>query len=93
MIRPISDLIRSKGNFQCGTDQQNAFSAVKEALTEAPVLSHPSSSKKCIVSTDASKYAFGATLEQEGRPIAYMSHRLSDTESRWDTGDQELLAL
>lgn len=32
-------------------------------------------------------------MEQYSEPIAFMSHRLSDTETMWDTGDQELLAF
>lgn len=46
--------------------------------------------KRFSVSTDASKYAVESTLEQERHPVAFLSHRLSDTEIRWDTGDQEL---
>lgn len=93
LIQPISDLIRTKDAFQWGKEQDEAFLALKDTLTSAPVLAHPSSSKRVIVSTEASKHAVGATLEQDGQPIAYMSHRLSDTETRWDTGDQELLAF
>lgn len=46
--------------------------------------------KRFPVSTDASKYAVEATLEQERHQVVFSSHRLSDTEIRWDTGDQEL---
>lgn len=92
IIRPISDIIR-KNSFIWDTDQENSFSKLKEALTSAPVLCHASAEKTFIVSTDASKYAVGASLEQNGHPIAYLSHRLSDPETRWDTGDQELLAF
>lgn len=92
ILRPISDLVR-RNQFEWGTAQVEAFDMLKDALTSAPVLAHPSSHKEFVVSTDASQYAVGATLEQEGRPVAFLSHRLSDTEMRWDTGDQELLAL
>ncbi|CDF41288.1 unnamed protein product [Chondrus crispus] len=34
------------------------------------------------------------TSAQEcGHPVAFLSHRLSNTETNWDTGDQELLAF
>lgn len=45
------------------------------------------------MSTDASKYAVGATLEQDGHPVALLSHRLSDVKVNWDTSDQELPAF
>ena len=91
-VVPLTNLTRTK-KFQWTTEENNSFELVKQRLTEAPVLHHPSSSKTFVLTTDASKHAVGATLEQEGHPIAYLSHRLSDRETRWDTGDQELLAV
>ena len=94
IVQPITDLIRTKNlPFTWGPSQQLAMERLKEALTSAPTLAHPSSKKMFTVSTDASMYAVGATLEQDGHPVAYLSNRLSETESRWDTGDQELLAF
>ena len=91
-MRPVSDLVR-KHCFEWNKEQADDFDALKEALTTAPVLAHPSSEKEFVVSTDASKHAIGATLEQDGKSIAYLSHRLSDAEMNWATGDQELLAF
>lgn len=45
------------------------------------------------MSTDASKYAIRASLEQNGHPVAFLSHRLSCSETNWDTEDQELYAF
>lgn len=92
LVQPISDLVRTK-TFVWNESQSAAFSKMKKALTSAPVLAHPSADKPFVVSTDASKFAIGATLEQDGRPVAYLSHRLTKAEARWDTGDQELLAF
>ena len=92
ILQPVSDLVRTK-EFVWTKAQQDAFDAIKRALTSAPVLIHPDPNETFTVTTDASKYAVGATLSQKGHPIAYLSHRLSDTEERWDIGDQELLAF
>ena len=92
MVQPISDIVRNH-SFHWSELQDLAFKDIKSALTSAPVLAHPDPSKRFEVSTDASKFAVGATLSQDGHPIAYLSHRLSSTEERWDTGDQELLAF
>lgn len=92
IMQPITDILRNKA-FTRGEAQEEAFKNIKSALTTAPVLVHPSSEKEFVVSTDASKYAVGATLQQDGHPVAFLSHRLSDAEVRWDTGDQELLAF
>ena len=92
IMRAVTDVMRGK-DFYWGDSEQDSFDDIKRALTMAPVLTHPSSEKKFVVSTDASKFAMGATLEQDGRPIAYLSHRLTDTEMRWDSGEQELFAI
>lgn len=92
IVRPISDLIRKK-SFSWNEEQTKAFESLKIALTTAPVLRHPKHECQFVLTTDASKHAVGATLEQDGHPVAFLSHRLSDTETRWDTGDQELLAV
>ena len=42
------------------------------------------------MNTDASQYAVGAALEQDGHPIAFLSYRLNEQKQRWDTEDQEL---
>ena len=92
IVRPMLDLVRYK-SFQWLEEQEKSFTQLKQSLTSAPVLAHPKSDETLVVSTDASKYAVGATLEQCDHPIAFLSHRLSKTETDWDTGDQELLAF
>ena len=78
LLRPVSDILRKK-EFMWGQEQQEAFESVRQALTSAPVLEHASADKTFVVSTDASKFAVGATLEQDGHPVAFLSHRLSET--------------
>lgn len=92
VARPISDLVR-QNSFAWEDDQRAAFHNLKQALVSAPVLALPRIGIPFTVTTDASKFAVGATLEQEGRPVAYLSHRLTDAEMNWHTGDQELLAF
>jgi hypothetical protein len=56
---------------------QEAFTALKEALTSDPVLKIPDLSKPFQVISDAFDYAIGAILLQEGRPVAYESKKLN----------------
>ena len=81
-----------KHKFDWKVEQDYSFAQLETALTTAPVIDHSSSAKEFVVSTDASKYAVGATLERDGKPVAYLSHRLPDSEMNWGTGDQELFS-
>ncbi|QRW03349.1 Retrovirus-related Pol polyprotein from transposon opus [Ceratobasidium sp. AG-Ba] len=77
--------------------QQRAFVKLKVALTSDPVLRAPVyDGRPFIITTDGSKFGFGATLSQEweetgpdGRthkvtyPVAYASKRTSRTEERY----------
>ena len=77
--------------------QQQAFVALKAAVSTAPVLALPDQSKEFIVQTDASGYATGAVLMQdfpEGRrPIAFLSKKMDKAESNYPIHEQELLSI
>ena len=74
---------------------QEAFEGVKKALTEAPTLALPDFENPdgFELICDASNHGIGAVLLQKGRPIAFESKKLTDTEHRWTVGDQELWAV
>ena len=76
-----------------GLDHQEAFNNVKEAITAASTLAYFDSSKPVIVQTDASKRGIGATLLQNGRPVAYASKSLTETESNYCNIEREMLGI
>ena len=64
---------------------QEAFDALKEALSTAPVLGYPDFSREFILEIDASLNGLGAVLSQQGKDgqicvIAYASHSLHPSE-------------
>ena len=78
--------------------QQEAFQKTKDLLREATPLALPDPSLPYDVyayevHTDASGWATGAVLQQNGRPVAYLSQKLSEPETRYHTTDRELLAV
>lgn len=57
---------------------QRAFEDLKQAVIDDPVLQLPDHTKPFEVHTDASDYAIGGVLVQEGHPIAYESRKLNE---------------
>lgn len=98
IVRPLTRLTRKDTPFVWSVSCEQAFERIKAAIVSAPVLVFPDCSRPFEVFTDASDIAIGAVLVQRGtdnkrHPVAFMSRSLSDTESRWTTFDQELLAI
>jgi len=83
--------------FEWGPTQEEAFGALKLAVTSAPCLAMPDSKREFLVHTDASGHATGAVLMQrfeEGlRPIAFLSKKMTEAERRYPVHEQELLAI
>ena len=73
--------------------QITTFMAIKDALTNAPVLMSPDFTKPFEVVSDASLLGTGAVLLQEGKPIAYSSSKFILAERNYTTGEQELLGV
>ena len=79
------------------TDAITAFTALKSALSSAPILSPPDYSATFHLHTDASLLATGAILTQGDGPnervIAYHSAKHKDAQQSYSIYDKELLSL
>ncbi|KAJ9514933.1 hypothetical protein QJQ45_002726 [Haematococcus lacustris] len=71
----------------------DAFNALKQAISNVPLLKLPDHSKPFQVHCDASLEGIGAVLMQDGYPLAYYSRKLIPAEINYTTGEHELLAL
>ena len=92
-VPDLTKLTRKNQEFIWTSKCNRAFNRVKSALAAAPVLAHPDFTKQFTVWTDASLDGVGAVLQQEDRPIAYESARVSPAERNYTIGEQELLAV
>ena len=90
---PISELLSKHVQFKWTERQQQAFDTLKQAITTAPVLTLPDPSIPYVVKCDASGFAIGAELSQHGKPVAYLSHKLSPAERNYSTHEKEQLAI
>ncbi|MCO5567194.1 hypothetical protein L7F22_020882 [Adiantum nelumboides] len=70
-----------------------SFNKLKHLVTTAPMLHIVDPSKPFVVETDASDYALGAALYQDGRSVEFESKKLSDAEMRYPMYEKELYVV
>ena len=92
-MEPIRRLTRQDTEFNWTEEQEKAFREVKRLVTTAPVLSHYNPKAELEIQCDASQTGLGAALLQRGRPNAYISRALTETEQRYAQIEKEMLAI
>ncbi len=60
---------------------------------KAPVLKLPDFDKDFEIHSDASDFAIGGVLVQDGRLVAFKSKKLNETERRWPTHEKGMWAV
>jgi len=90
---PLSRLTRKELKFEWGQEQENSFNHLKKCLSEKPVLAMFDVRKEIKLICDASPYAIAAVIEQEGRPVIYVSKTLSVAERNYAQIEREALAI
>jgi hypothetical protein len=93
IAKPITELLKKEAKFVWGQKCEDAFHALRQHLTTAPVLAQPDSSKPFDVYCDASGTGLGCVLMQDNRVIAYASRALRPPEQNYPTHDLELAAV
>ena len=93
IAKTLTLLTHQQAKFEWTPTYHNAFLTLKESVIQAPILHYPNLKKCYIGYTDASYDTCGAQLFQEHDgmefPIAFLSHSLIDTQSKWSTTEQE----
>ncbi|KAE9003596.1 hypothetical protein PR001_g17935 [Phytophthora rubi] len=97
-IRPLSQLLKKDAAWVWTADCQQAFDAVKQGLTEAPILAVADQDRPFHFVCDASDFAIGCALMQhdhEGRDrvVYYQSRQLKPAERNYPVHDMELLPM
>jgi hypothetical protein len=94
---PLSELTKDSVKFEWASPHEQAFRQLKAAIAQGPVLILPDPSRPFVVHTDASGFAVGAVLQQDQgkglQPIAFLSKKMADAETRYPVHEQELLAI
>uniref|UniRef100_A0A3P9J3I3 Gypsy retrotransposon integrase-like protein 1 n=1 Tax=Oryzias latipes TaxID=8090 RepID=A0A3P9J3I3_ORYLA len=94
---PLFHLQKKDCDFVWTQECEQAFSSLKKALTNSPILTPPDPKLPFILDTDASDVGMGAVLSQMGsageRVVAYFSKTFSKAERRYCVTRRELLAV
>ncbi|KAK1678256.1 hypothetical protein QYE76_039104 [Lolium multiflorum] len=93
IARSLTNLLKKKKEFLWDSAANEAFEALKAAMTTTPVLQLPDFSKTFVVETDACDTGIGAVLMQEGHPLAFLSKLLSKLHQSLSIYEKEFLAL
>jgi hypothetical protein len=93
ICKPLTNLLRKHAQFLWTPQEQASFTALKQALVEAPVLALPDFSKEFVLETDACDRGIGAVLMQQGHPVAFLSKALGPKNQALSTYDKECLAI
>ncbi|CDJ50932.1 OSJNBa0061C08.12 protein, related [Eimeria brunetti] len=93
IARPLVELTKKDAPFVWTGKHTAAVKALKHTLVNYTTLQTPDMKKPYVLRTDASGYAVGGVLEQDGKPLGFMSMKMSPAEQRYSVYDQELLAL
>ena len=92
IARPLTNLLK-RGHFGWPDEAENAFQELKKGMTTTPTLAMPNFNEPFIIELDASGDGIGAVLNQQGRPIAFMSWALDTTKRSWSVNAKEMLAI
>ena len=68
---PLHSLTGAKDKFEWEMNHEKAFQLLNRKISEAPVLALPNLQRTFEVETDASDYAMGGVLWQDGKPVEY----------------------
>ena len=93
VTQPLREITKQDHEFIWANQHETALEKIKEMLTNAPCLKYFDVTQEVTLETDASDYGLGAVITQEGKPVAYASRRLTETERRYSQLEKECLGL
>lgn len=97
VAKPLHEIQSNKSAFNWTEDCKTAFEQLKKLLSQEPVMAFPDFKKKFILETDASNFAIGAVLSQEGEKgrqvIAYFSKTMTKHQLNYSVTEKECLAV
>jgi hypothetical protein len=79
MLAPLTGLVSPLVKYKWGEEQPKVFDEIKQKVSQETLL--------------ASNKQLGAVIMQEEKPLAFYSRKLNSAQTRYTTGEQELLSI
>ena len=93
VTEPLRRLLDKDVEWHWDDSHKEALNRVKHLITREPVLSYFDNAKEVTLQCDASESGLGATIMQEGQPVAFSSRALTSTERNYAQIEKELLSI
>ena len=93
LARPLFDLLADGSSFTWTEEEDAAYNALLEATINGKILASFQLGQYSELVVDASEYAIGGVLEQQGRPVICISRKLSVSERNYSQTQKEALAV
>lgn len=88
IVAPLTLLLKNNHKWSWSPECQRAFQELKDAVMRKLVLAMLNMSKSFEVHTNASDFALGGVLLQEGHPMAYKIRKLNEAERRYIASEE-----
>ena len=92
LTAPLWELLKKDANFIWNCTYVTIFEQIKEAIISDTTLRYFDPSFPVKIQIDASQVGLGAALLQNGKPVAFASKALTETECRYANIGREMLA-
>lgn len=93
LCEPLRVLTRKDQEWTFEDEQRKAVDKVKDIISKSPVLAYFDPKKPIIIQSDASQDGLGAVVLQDGRPVAYASRSLRNSEQQYAQIVKECLSI
>lgn len=93
LTKPLRNLLKKDALFYWDENLSKNFEIIKTKLVKAPTLAIYDPNKEIRLSVDASSVGLGAVVLQNGKPLAYASKALTETQQRYAQIEKEMLAI
>jgi hypothetical protein len=95
ILKPLRDQsgLKKKAPIKWTDEMKKAFNKMCLLLAVKALAAYPNHNKRFNVYTDASDFQLGACIIQEGRPVAYLSHKLTKSWQNYITMKKEMLSI